>query len=205
MIVEDSKIVSGKIRKSLENMGYLVTAIVSSGEEAIKKAEEGKPSLALMDILLEGKMDGIEAAEILRSRFDIPIIYLTALADEKTLKRAKTTDPFGYLIKPFQDRELYSTIEIALYKHNAEREREKLVSELKYALAKIKTLSGLLPICASCKKIRDDKGYWNQIEGYISEHSKAEFSHSICPDCAKTLYPEFYDKNEDPGKQQRNE
>ena len=72
-----------------------------------------------------------------------------------------------------------------------ELEREKLITELKDALNEVKTLSGLLPICANCKKIRDDKGYWNQLESYIREHSKAEFSHSICPECAKKLYPEL--------------
>jgi hypothetical protein len=72
-------------------------------------------------------------------------------------------------------------------------EREKTLQELHCALTEIKTLSGLLPICASCKKIRDDKGYWNQIEGYIQKHSEAEFSHSICPECAKKLYPEEYE------------
>ncbi|MDI7260282.1 MAG: PAS domain S-box protein [Thermodesulfobacteriota bacterium] len=74
----------------------------------------------------------------------------------------------------------------------AEQEREKLIQELQEALTKVKKLSGLLPICASCKKIRDDKGYWNQIEGYIRDHSEAEFSHGICPDCARKLYPELY-------------
>lgn len=76
----------------------------------------------------------------------------------------------------------------------AERERERLILELKDALSKIKTLSGMLPICTSCKKIRDDKGYWNQIETYIKHHSEAEFSHGICPECAKILYPELYKK-----------
>ena len=73
-----------------------------------------------------------------------------------------------------------------------ENERERLIHELQEALAEVKTLSGLLPICSSCKKIRDDKGYWNQIESYISKYSEAEFSHGICPECAKKLYPEFY-------------
>ncbi|MEN6320143.1 MAG: PAS domain-containing protein [Syntrophaceae bacterium] len=76
----------------------------------------------------------------------------------------------------------------------AEKNREKLILELRDALSRIKTLSGMLPICSSCKKIRDDKGYWNQIENYIKDHSEAEFSHSICPECAKTLYPDFYKK-----------
>ncbi len=75
---------------------------------------------------------------------------------------------------------------------NLEREREKLIADLREALANIKTLRGMLPICAACKKIRDDQGYWNQIESYIRDHSEAEFSHSICPDCAKKLYPEYY-------------
>ncbi len=84
---------------------------------------------------------------------------------------------------------------MALYKHKMEKEREKLIKELQDALAKVKKLSGFLPICSSCKKIRDDKGYWNQIESYIHKHSEAEISHSICPECAKKLYPdlEIYD------------
>jgi hypothetical protein len=76
---------------------------------------------------------------------------------------------------------------------NAEEDRERLIRELREALSKIKTLSGLLPICASCKKIRDDSGYWNQIECYIREHSEAEFTHSLCPDCIKKLYPGIKD------------
>ncbi|MFH1941877.1 MAG: PAS domain S-box protein [bacterium] len=78
----------------------------------------------------------------------------------------------------------------------AEEEREKLIQELQEASVKIKTLRGLLPICASCKKIRDDKGYWQQLEAYIQSHSEAEFSHGICPDCVKKPYPEFYRENE---------
>jgi PAS domain S-box-containing protein len=77
----------------------------------------------------------------------------------------------------------------------AEEEREELILELEDALAQVKTLRGLLPICTNCKKIRDDRGYWNQIEVYIRDHSEAEFSHSICPECAKKLYPEFYNRN----------
>jgi len=76
-------------------------------------------------------------------------------------------------------------------KEKAEQERIRYVEELQKALQEVKQLSGLLPICSSCKKIRDDKGYWNQIENYIHDHSEAEFSHGICPDCAKKLYPEF--------------
>jgi len=78
----------------------------------------------------------------------------------------------------------------------AEQKREELLEALKEALSKVRTLSGMLPICSSCKKIRDDKGYWNQIEAYIRDHSEAEFSHGFCPECAKKLYPEFYKDEE---------
>ncbi len=79
--------------------------------------------------------------------------------------------------------------------NNSHEEQKKLVGTLQKALSEIKTLSGMLPICSSCKKIRDDKGYWNQIEAYIHEHSEAVFSHSLCPECAKKLYPEYFNKN----------
>jgi PAS domain S-box-containing protein len=105
----------------LKTMGYDVSAIVSSGEEAINQIKENIPDLILMDIVIHGKMDGIQTAGQIHSIFDIPIVYLTAYADDKTLERAKITEPFGYLIKPFKERELHVTIEIALYKHEMEK------------------------------------------------------------------------------------
>jgi hypothetical protein len=77
-------------------------------------------------------------------------------------------------------------------REKAEHEREKVIVELRQALAQVKRLSGFLPICASCKKIRDDKGYWQQVEAYIRDHSEAQFSHGLCPECAKKLYPELF-------------
>ena len=121
MIVEDEKIVSKDIQGMLERIGYTVPAVVSSGEEAVQKAAEMKPNLVLMDIMLKGRMDGVEAAEQIRAQFQIPVIYLTAYADERTLHRAKITEPYGYILKPFQEKELHTTIEIALYKHGMER------------------------------------------------------------------------------------
>jgi len=122
LIVEDERIVAEDIKQSLESLGYIVCAVASSGEEAIKKAEEYNPDLVLMDIVLKGEMDGIEAATKIRSHFKIPIVYLTAYADEKTLERAKLTEPFGYIIKPFDERELHTAIEIAFYKSKMENE-----------------------------------------------------------------------------------
>jgi len=121
LVVEDESIVAMDIQERLRGLGYAVSAVASSGEEAIQKAAETHPDLVLMDIMLKGDMDGVEAAEQIRARFDIPVIYLTAYADENTLQRAMITEPFGYIIKPFEERELHTTIEMALYKHKMER------------------------------------------------------------------------------------
>ena len=130
LIVEDDGIVALDIGSRLKNFGYSVSATVSSGKEAIKKVKENHPDLVLMDIVLQDEMDGIEAADKIRTQFNIPIVYLTAYADEKLLDRAKLTEPFGYIIKPFEDRELHNVIEIALYKHKAESALQKAHDEL---------------------------------------------------------------------------
>ncbi len=104
LIVEDEAIVAQEIKICLENMGHSVVSIASRGEEAIGKAEEKRPDLILMDIQLKGQMDGIEAADIIQSRFDIPVIFLTAHYDDERLERAKSTRPYGYVLKPFQER-----------------------------------------------------------------------------------------------------
>jgi two-component system cell cycle sensor histidine kinase/response regulator CckA len=121
MIVEDESIVAKDIESMLKRVGYDVPAVVASGEKAIEKVTETSPDLVLMDIMLKGDMDGVEAAEQIRSQFHIPVIYVTAFADDSTLQRAKITEPYGYLLKPFQDRELHTTIEMALYRHKMER------------------------------------------------------------------------------------
>ena len=116
LIVEDESIVALDIKDKLEHLGYNVLNIVSSGEKAIEEVTKIQPDLILMDIVLKGEIDGIETARQIRECFDIPIIYLTAHSDEKTLKRAKITEPFGYIIKPFVDEDLKSAIEIAIHK-----------------------------------------------------------------------------------------
>ena len=124
MIVEDEWTVAEDIKISLQNLGYTISSVTSSGKEAIQKAEEDRPDLVLMDIVLQGEMDGIEAANQIRSRFNIPIVYLTAYADDKVLERAKITEPSGYIVKPFINEDLKIAIEIALYKHKAKKERK---------------------------------------------------------------------------------
>ncbi|MCZ7401196.1 MAG: response regulator [Candidatus Methanoperedens sp.] len=121
LVVEDEIITAMDIQNRLINLGYNVPAIVCKGEEAIIKVKENKPDLVLMDINLNSEMDGIEAALKINSFSDIPIIYLTAYSDEKTLTRAKITEPYGYIEKPFKDRELHINLEIAFYKYTMEK------------------------------------------------------------------------------------
>jgi PAS domain S-box-containing protein len=329
MVVEDEGIVAADIQDRLRALGYGVAAVVESGAEAERTAGSSRPDLVLMDIFLKGDIDGVEAAERIRTHWDIPVVFLTAHADETTLQRAKITAPFGYILKPFNDRELHTTVEIALFRHaiearlkrterwlsavlesigdavvatdkwglitflnpaaeaftgwapndalnkplaevlplldettrqpvmspvskimyeetginwrnpllllsrtgaempvdytaapirddqsnitgivwifreitqdrQAEADRARLSKELQGALANVKTLSGLLPICAGCKKIRDDQGYWRQVESYIQKHSEATFTHGLCPECSHQLYPELDDPVPEP-------
>ncbi|MBF8276697.1 MAG: sensor histidine kinase response regulator [Candidatus Brocadiaceae bacterium] len=129
MIVEDEWIIAEDIQKCLNKLGYAVSTIESFGEKAVQKAEEDKPDLILMDIVLKGEMDGIEAARQIYTRFGIPIVFLTSsYTGSKALERAKTSEPFGYLLKPFRESALHSTIEIALYKHSAEQ-KLKILNE----------------------------------------------------------------------------
>jgi PAS domain S-box-containing protein len=121
LVVEDEEIVAEDIGRSLQNLGYAVTSKVSSGKEAIRMAQETNPDLILMDIVIKGDIDGIETAKQIKTLFDIPVVYLTAFSDEKTLERAKITEPFGYIIKPFRERELHIIIEMALFKHSTEK------------------------------------------------------------------------------------
>lgn len=130
MVVEDEGIVALDIQSKLGSMGYEVPAVVASATKAVEKAGELRPDLVLMDIQLEGDMDGVQAAEQIGRDYQIPVVFLTAYSDEKTLERAKVTEPFGYLLKPFEERDLYTTVEISLYRHQMELEKARLEERL---------------------------------------------------------------------------
>jgi len=314
LVVEDEALVAENLRHSLRDLGYSVAGIADTAEEAIGLAREHKPDLVLCDIRIKGPEDGTAAARTLSRELDVPVVFLTAHADEATLQRAWQTGPFGYVVKPYSERDLRIAIEIALERHRSEKrarraerlldatlrsiadaviatdaqgritfmnpvaealtgdnandavgreleasfqaseplrsqadpnpglavfqsgevtapqknqtlaakdgklrpidgscapirdeagqtvgsilvfrdvserkkhevEREKLIAELQQALANVRTLRGLLPICAWCKQIRDDDGYWQGVEAYIQARSDAEFTHGICPEC----------------------
>jgi len=133
LVVEDENIIAMDLKTRLIALGYQVAAVVASGEEAIQRTETLRPDLVLMDIVLKGQVDGVQAAEQIRQRFGTPVVYLTAYSDNNTLQRARVTEPYGYILKPFDDRELRTAIEIALYKYRMEQRLKE--SEERYTLA----------------------------------------------------------------------
>ncbi|MDG1331324.1 MAG: response regulator [Crocinitomicaceae bacterium] len=122
LVVEDESIVSKDIQHSLKKLGYSVVGAASTGEKAIELATSTLPDIILMDIMLKGDMNGIEAADEIRKTCSIPVIFLTAYADESTLSKAKITEPYGYILKPFKEIDLHTSIEMAIYKHGREQE-----------------------------------------------------------------------------------
>ena len=133
LVVEDEAIVALDIQSKLRSRGYEVPALASSGREAVEIADALRPDLVLMDIQLEGDVDGVEAAEQIRRRFGTPVVYLTAFSDDQTLQRAKVAEPFGYLLKPFEERKLHVAIEVALYKSRIDQEKAALEERLSQA------------------------------------------------------------------------
>ena len=149
----------------------------------------------LLDYRLRGQTGLDLLNDLAAENCKVPIILLTGQGDHYIDMEAMNAGAMDFLVKGEIDSNLLErSIRYAMMRNHVETEHERLILELEEALERIKTLDGLLPICAQCKKIRDDSGYWNQIEGYIASHSKAEFSHSVCPTCARQLYPDHYDK-----------
>lgn len=130
VIAEDESIIAIDIFKTLEHLGYKVLGTARTGKESINLVRTFKPDLVLMDIVLEEKMTGIEAADVIMNELNIPVVYLTALADDETIQSAKYTEPFGYVIKPFDERTLHSAIEMALYKYKISQQLKERTREL---------------------------------------------------------------------------
>ena len=144
LIVEDEAIVAADLADKLERAGYAISGTVSQGEHAVRMVKQNRPDLILMDIRLAGPLDGIEVAESLKSSTDVPVVFLTAHSDDETIRRAGLTDPFGYILKPFVERDLTTQIEIALYRYQAERALRD--SEGKYRVLVETAFDGIITI-----------------------------------------------------------
>jgi PleD family two-component response regulator len=199
LLIEDNKGDARLLEEMLKEVESIVFKLVwtdriSSGLKYLKR---GGFELVLLDLGLPDS-EGFETFQRVHDAVpDLPIIVMTGLNDETFAVEAVRKGAQDYLVKGQVDPNmLIRAMRYAIERKKLEIEREKLIKQLQEALEKIKTLKGLLPICSFCKKIRDDKGYWNQIEVYVREHSDADFSHSICPDCAKKYYPKLYKEKE---------
>lgn len=181
-IVEDEAIVALDIEDGLTRQGYNVVGVVPDGEKALADLQSLPVDLVLMDIQIKGMLDGIETAHRIRESQSVPIIFLTANSDESILQRAKETEPYGYILKPFHDRQLHTAIEMAMFKHDQEQER------LKKSYA-----SELHSVCCNCKKIRNKDGNWLTADIYFYETYNIRFSHGYCPGCTLQLYPEIFE------------
>ncbi len=187
--------------------GYAVS-YATSGEKALEMAVSEDFDLILLDIMMPG-MSGFDVCQRLKAderTRDIPILFLTAKSEQDDIVSGLQYGAVDYLTKPINAAELVARVQTqmdlrhaqrSLMEHNAElveknEQLERLLKTNQKAMAEIKALRGILPICSNCKKIRNDEGYWMAIELYISQHSEAEFSHGVCTDCAKTLYPDLY-------------
>ncbi|TGC11509.1 response regulator [Methanolobus halotolerans] len=189
MIVEDEKIVALDIKDSLESFGYSVPCMVSTGKDAIEMARIHNPDLILMDVVLKGDMDGIKATEIIHDHCDIPVIYLTAYSDEKTIARAKLTSPFGHILKPFENRELRTNIEIALYKRALEK--EKLLENENWINSLLNNIGDAIISTDAQGKVKLVNPLAQALTGYRQEEAFdkpiEEIFRVICEDTGKTV------------------
>jgi len=183
LVVDDNQQNIQVLGAVLEQAGYGI-AVAVNGQQALDYLVEEKPDLVLLDVMMPA-MDGYEVCRTMKKDRDlknIPVIFLTARGETGDLVRGFEAGGVDYITKPFHPEELLA--------------RVKTHVELKKAREEIRSLRGIIPICASCKKIRTDSGYWEQVDTYIENHSEAEFTHGVCPVCAERLYGiKFKEKN----------
>lgn len=173
LVVEDENIVAKDIRQSLLKMGYKVIGTASSGEKAKEILKENQPDIILMDIMLKGNMSGIDTAEYVKDIYDLPVIFLTAYADENTLSKAKITEPYGYILKPFKEIDLHTSIEMALYKHKKTSELKK-ENEIYATLLDGNNSADFLFIRAKSKLVKIkmvDLFYVEALKDYVTFHT----------------------------------
>ncbi len=190
------------VAKNLEVIGNILSledyqiSVAADGQKAWTIIQRISPDLILLDIMMPN-LDGYTLCrriKALEDKKDIPIIFVTAKSSSEDLVKGFEVGAVDYVTKPFNAAELMARVRTHISLYRAKKRNQFLIKELRQALCQVKKLTGLLPICSGCKKIRDDDGYWNKVEAYISAHSDVRFSHGICPDCVRKLYPDLADK-----------
>jgi DNA-binding response OmpR family regulator len=196
LIAEDDFTSRKVLAAVLKKAGHEVLETVHGAEAWDALQKPGAPSLVILDWMMP-ELDGLEVLRRIRAvPTDRPpyILMLTCRTEKAEIIAGLNAGANDYLAKPFDPDELRARVEVGRRMIEMQDALSAKIEELRRALGEIKTLRGIVPICANCKKIRDDQGYWSQVEVYVRDHSEAEFSHGICPECMKTLYPEFFDE-----------
>ncbi|MBF0510189.1 MAG: response regulator [Deltaproteobacteria bacterium] len=197
------------VPKNLEVLGIILKredyriSVASGGEQALAIVKEIVPDLILLDIMMPD-IDGYEVCKTLKASLltrDIPIIFLTAKTESQDIVNGFQVGAVDYIAKPFNSAELlarvHTHLELKAVKDNQQKliaGQKQLIAKLEDALGQVKQLSGFIPICSHCKKIRNDEGFWQQVEEYVASHTEAQFSHGICPECLRRLYPQVAER-----------
>jgi DNA-binding response OmpR family regulator len=175
----------------LKDEGYSF-AVARNAAELFQVMETRSPTLVLLDVMLPD-LDGFSILKRLRADArwsDLPVIFVTARAERDDRLNGFLAGGMDYITKPFDAAEVRARVSTHIALRTALETQRKLVVELRAALERVKRLEGIIPICARCKSVRTDGGYWKQVEGYLSEYAGLTFSHGLCPDCARVVYPE---------------
>ena len=192
LIVDDHLANLGVLFTTLSRAGYKVL-VAETGQQALTQAAMAQPAAILLDVVMP-EMDGFETCRRLKQQAStqaIPVLFITALADTIDKVQGFAVGGVDYVTKPFEVEEVLARVAAHTALYTLRQELEQKNRDLEAALSQVKRLSGLLPICAGCKKIRDDEGYWHSVEAYIANHSEAVFSHGLCADCMPKFYPGF--------------
>ena len=193
LIADDNRIETAILSKTVQRLDIDVTVVHDGAEAWEKLIEDDGPSLAILDWMMP-KVDGLELCRRIRqdpARAHMYVILLTGRTNQADIVAGLESGADDYIVKPFDTDELRARVAVGVRVLGLQQKLAERVAELQDALSNVKQLHGLLPICSYCKRIRGDDQYWQQVEGYIADHSEAQFSHGICPACYETISAEL--------------
>jgi DNA-binding response OmpR family regulator len=195
LVVDDDPDMCFAASRIVKSAGYRVVS-ASTGAECMEMVQKHKPDLILLDVILPDA-EGPAICKKIKADPDLKPPFVVLLSGVKTASDDQAegleAGADGYIARPISNRELLARVNAMVRIMKAERERDRVIEKLQEALSRVKELSGLLPICSFCKKIRDDQGYWEEVDAYIRDHSEVNFSHSVCPACATKHYPDLFE------------
>ncbi len=196
IVIADDDTVTRKLIENILTVDEYNVKTAGDGRQALQLIRENLPDLALLDVMMPG-LTGYEVCRQMKtepSTADIPVIFLTSKMELEDITEGFEAGAVDYVSKPPRPLELLARVRTHVELKKTRDSLQEHVRRLKESIEEIKTLSGMLPICANCKNIRDDQGYWQNVESYIADRSDAVFSHGMCPDCIKKLYPQYAKK-----------